>query len=42
MASLRPTFPYRIYFKVVRSTVHVLAVYNTNRDKTRWNDPTRD
>lgn len=41
-ASLRPTFPFRVYFKVVGKTVHVLAVYNTNRDQNRWNDPTRD
>ena len=35
------TFPYRIYFEVLKTKLRVLAIYHTARDSNRWNDPER-
>lgn len=30
------TFPYRVYFKVVKQQISILAIYHTARDPTQW------
>jgi len=35
-------FPYRIYFRVERDRISVLAVYHTARNPRRWNDTDRE
>jgi plasmid stabilization system protein ParE len=34
-------FPYRIYYRIDRQIIVVLAVYHTSREPGRWDDPHR-